>query len=156
MSGAMNTTVFLTVILGVITYVLGQLVLKLLIEPVQETKKLIGQIAHSLTEHANVIQNPGVPSEEVMKDTSQHLRKLSAQLETQIYLVPMYSVTAFIFRLPSRNQILSAARSLMGLSNSVFRASDGIYKSNAKRVENIHDSLGLYLAEGDRWPEENK
>lgn len=41
----MNTTVFLTVISGVLTYVLGQLVLKLVIEPAQEMKKLIGQIA---------------------------------------------------------------------------------------------------------------
>ena len=151
----MNTTVFLTVISGVLTYVLGQLVLKLLIEPVQGMKKMIGQIANSLVEHANVIQNPGVPTEDVMKATSQHLRKLSAQLEAQLYLVPMYSITAFVFRLPSRNGVLSAARSLMGLSNSVFRATERIYESNAKRVENIHDSLGLYLAEGDRWPKEN-
>ena len=151
-----NKTVFLTVISGVITYVLGQLVLKLLIEPVQETKRLIGQIAHSLTEHANVIQNPGVPDQEVMKNTSQHLRKLSAQLESQLYLVPIYTVTAFIFHLPPRKKVLAAARSLMGLSNSVFRASDGIYEQSSKRVENIHDSLGLYMAEGDRWPEENK
>lgn len=152
----MNTTVFLTVISGVLTYVFGQLILKLIIEPVQEMKKLIGQIANSLTEHANVIQNPGVPSEDVMKATSQHLRKLSAHLESQLYLVPMYSITAFIFRLPSRKSILLATRSLMGLSNSVFRAADGIYKSNSIRVENIHDSLGLYLAEGDRWPDENR
>ncbi len=150
-----NKTVFLTVLSGVITYVFGQLVLKLLIEPVQETKKLIGQISHSLTEHANVIQNPGVLEQEVMKNSSQHLRKLSAQLESQLYIVPIYTVTAFIFRLPPRKKILSAARSLMGLSNSVFRAKDGIYEQNSRRVENIHDSLGLYMAEGDRWPEEN-
>ena len=156
MNETMNTTVFLTVISGVLTYVLGQLVLKLLIEPVQEMKKLIGQIAHSLTEHANVIHNPGMLSQEITSTTSQHLRKLSAQLEAQLYLVPMYSVTACIFRLPTRNQVLSATRSLIGLSNSVFRVTDGIYESNVKRVENIHDSLGLYLAEGDRWPEENK
>lgn len=150
----MNTTVFLTVISGVITYVLGQLVLKLLIEPVQEMKKLIGQIAHSLIEHANVIQNPGAPTEEQMKATSLHLRKLCALLEAQLYLVPMYRLTAGIFGLPTREKVLSASRSLMGLSNSVFRAADHIYESNAKRVENIHDSLGLYLAESDRWPKE--
>ena len=101
-----------------------------------------------MTEHANVIQNPGVSEQEVMKNTSQHLRKLSAQLESQLYLVPIYTVTAFLFRLPSRKNVLSATRSLMGLSNSVFRASDGIYEVNARRVENIHDSLGLYMAVG--------
>src|SRR5436309_3218258 len=106
----MNSTVFLTVLSGVITYVIGQLILKLLIEPVHEMKKIVGQIAHSLTEHANVIHNPGVPSEDVMKTTSQHLRKLSAQLEAQLYLVPMYPVSAFVFRLPSKQEVLSATK----------------------------------------------
>jgi hypothetical protein len=126
------------------------------IEPVQEMKKMIGQIAHSLTEHANIIQNPGVPPEETMTATSLHLRKLSGQLEAQLYLVPIYSITAFVFRLPSRDHVLSAVRSLMGLSNSVYRATDGIYKANAKRVETICDSLGLYIGEGYRWPKENE
>ena len=151
----MNTTVFLTVISGVLTYVLGQLILKLVLDPVQETKRLIGKIAHSLIEHANVIQNPGVPTEEKMKETSEHLRKLSALLEAQLYLVPLYSATAFVFRLPSREHLLSAARSLMGLSNSVFRASEGIYKQNSRRVENICDSLDIFMVDGDRWPSDN-
>jgi len=149
-----NETVFLTVLSGVATFVLGELVLKLVIEPVQDTKRLIGQIANSLTEHASVIHNPGVPSQDAMKATSQHLRKLSGQLESQLYLVPVYRVTAFVFRLPSRKKLLAAVKALMGLSNSVFRASDGIYEQNANRVEVIHDSLGLYLPEGDRWPKE--
>jgi len=51
----MDSTVFLTVFAGVTTYVLGQLILKFLIEPVHELKRTIGEIAHSLVEHANVI-----------------------------------------------------------------------------------------------------
>lgn len=149
----MDSTVFLTVFAGVTTYVLGQLILKLLIEPVHDLKRTIGEIAHSLIEHANVIQNPGVPKEEVMIETSRHLRKLSSQLEAHLYLIPKYLFTSKLFFLPSRNSVLSAARSLMGLSSSVFRATEGIYKQNARRVEKICDSLGIYLSEGDRWPE---
>ena len=150
----MNSTVLLTVLSGVLTYVVGQLVLKLMIEPVQEMKKTIGQISHSLIEHANVIQNPGVPSEEKIKETSQHLRKLSSQVQTHLYLVPLYNLTAQVFRLPSRAQVLAASQSLMGLFNSVFRATDKIYEHNSKRVEKICDSLGIFMSEGDRWPKE--
>lgn len=150
----MNTTVWLTVISGVLTYVVGQLVLKLMIEPVQEMKKTIGQISHSLIEHANVIQNPGVPSEEKIKETSQHFRKLSSQIQTHIYLVPLYGLTAWVFRLPSRAQVLVASENLMGLSNSVFRATDKIYDQNSKRVERVCDSLGIFMSEGDRLPKE--
>jgi len=151
----MNSTVFLTVLAGVITYVLGQLILKLMIEPVNDLKRTIGGIAHSLIEHANVIQNPGVPKEEKITETSQHLRRLSSQLEAHLYLVPLYSCTSKIFFLPSRDKILLAARALMGLSNSVFRAEEGIYKQNARRVEKVCDSLGIYMSEDDRWPEEH-
>jgi len=149
----MDSTVFLTVLAGVITYVLGQLILKLLIEPVHDLKRTIGEIAHSLIEHSNVIQNPGVPKEEMITETSRHLRKLSSHLEAHLYLIPMYCFTSKLFFLPSRNNVLLAERALMGLSNSVFRAEEGIYKQNARRVEAVCDSLGIYMSEGDRWPE---
>ena len=58
----MNATVFLTVLAGVITYVLGQLILRLVIEPVQDLRRTIGGISHALIERTNVIQNPGLPS----------------------------------------------------------------------------------------------
>jgi hypothetical protein len=80
----MSFTVFITVLSGVLTYVIGQLVVKIVIEPVQDARRTIGQISHSLIEHANVIANPGVPSEEVMRETAQHLRKLSSQLQSHL------------------------------------------------------------------------
>jgi len=150
----MNTTVFLTVFSGALIYVLGQLVLKLVIEPVQEMKKTIGQISHSLIEHANIIQNPGVPPKNTIKETSQHLRKLSSQIQSHLYLVPLYNITSLVFRLPTQTQVLEASKSLIGLSNSLYRATDKIYEHNAKRVERICDFLGIFLSEDDRWPKE--
>ena len=47
-------TIFLTIITGVVTYVLAQLVMKLIIEPVHEFKKLIAYISFSLIELANI------------------------------------------------------------------------------------------------------
>lgn len=150
----MNSTVYLTVLSGVLTYVLGQLILKLTIEPVQELRRTIGVISHALIERANVIQNPGVPTQEVMHETSLQLRKLSSQLQSHLYLVPLYGVTARIFRLPAADKIRAASRALIGLSNSVFQPRDGIYKANSRRVEIICDSLGIFMANEDRWPGE--
>ena len=152
----MGSTVFLTVLSGVITFVIGQLIVKLVIDPVQEMKKTIGQVSHSMIERANVIANPGVPSDDVMSETSKHLRQLSSQLQAHLYLVPQYQTIAKIFGLPSKDKVLIASGSLIGLSNSVFRAGpdERIYEHNAKRVENICDSLGIYMAEGDRLPKD--
>jgi hypothetical protein len=143
-------SIFLTIISGVLVYVLGQTIVKLPIDPVQEMKRTTGTISHSLNEYANVIANPGVPTEEVMNLTSQHLRKLSAQLESHLYLVPFYRETAAVFGLPTHAEVLTATKNLRGLSNSVYRASDGIYEANAKRVESICDGLNIFMEDCER------
>ena len=148
----MNITVFITVLSGVLTYVIGQLVSKLLIEPVQEMKKTISEISLALIEHSQVIHNPGVLSEERTFEAVSHLRKLSSKLHAHLYLVPKYNLTAKLFGLPEKTKLLSAAADLLTLSNSVFKASDKIYEQNAKRQERICDSLSIYFPEDKRWP----
>ncbi len=148
----MNETVFLTVFSGVVTFVIGQVVVKLVIEPVHEMKKTIAQISHTLIERANVIQNPGVLTKEVIDETSQQLRNLSSQLRAHLYIVPAYHQTACIFFLPKMAFVLSAAKSLIGLSNSVFSPTPEVYRANAVRVENVCDSLGIYMEDDARWP----
>jgi len=150
----MDFTVFFTVLSGVITFVIGQLIVKLLLDPVQDMKRIIGQVSHTLVERANVIANPGVPTKEVMDDTSDSLRRLSSQLHANLYLVPCYDRTAKVFRLPSKEKLLAASTALIGLSNSVYRADERVYEANAKRVEKLCDSLGIYLAEESRWPKD--
>ena len=152
----MNFTVFFTVLSGVITFVIGQLIVKLVLDPVQDMKKTIGQVSHTLVERDNVIANPGVPTKEVMDDTSASLRRLSSQLHAHLYLIPSYDIASKVFRLPSKKKLLVAASALIGLSNSVYRADDRVYEANAKRVERVCDSLGIYLAEDSRWPEDLK
>ena len=152
----MNFTVFFTVLSGVITFVIGQVIVKLLLDPVQDMKKTIGQVSHTLVERANVIGNPGVPTKEIMDETSDSLRTLSSQLHAHLYLIPSYGVTSTIFCLPSKEKLLVASTALIGLSNSVYRADDWVYETNANRVEQVCDSLGIYLAEGSRWSKELK
>ena len=152
----MDFTVFYTVLSGVITFVIGQIIVKLFLDPVQDMKKTIGQVSHTFVERANVIANPGVPTKEVMDDTSDSLRRLSSQLHAHLYLIPSYDTTSKVFRLPSKEMLLDASTALIGLSNSVYRVDDRVYESNAKRVEQVCDSLGIYLAEGSRWPNDLK
>jgi len=148
----MGTTVFFTILAGVITYVAGQLILKLVIEPVQELRRTIGNISYTLIERANVIHNPGVPTIEVINETSKELRKLSSQLHSHFFLIPLYDKTSKVFRLPSHSKIREAATNLIGLSNGIHEEGDNIYEVNAKRIEKICDCLGIYLSDDERWP----
>ena len=148
----MNCTVFLTIVSGVLTFVIGQVFVKLVIEPVHELKKTLSQISHALIEHANVIANPGVPAKEIIDEASKQLRRLSSQLHAHLYLVPLYGVTARIFFLPSEQKVREASTELIGLSNSLSQSTSGIYEQSARRVESICDALGIFMAQGDRWP----
>lgn len=152
-----SLAIFLTVLSGVITFVVGQLVVKLILDPVHDLKKTIGQISHALIERANVIANPDVSTKEEKNETALLLRKLSASLHAHLYLVPAYVTICRIFRLPSKEKLLSASTNLIGLSNGVYSAnSTKADEVNAKRIEGICDSLGIYIAEGSRWPKELK
>ncbi|WP_340121977.1 hypothetical protein [Methylobacter svalbardensis] len=140
----MNPTIFLTIFSGVTVYVLGQIAVKLVIDPVQDFKKTIGQISHYLIEYKNIIDNPGVGDNDKICDASQHLRKLSSQLQAHLYLVPLYTITASTFRLPGKEQISIAGKALIGLSNSLHHASENVYAGNSKDIDDICNSLNIY------------
>lgn len=147
----MDLTVFYTVTSGVITFVVGQIFVKLILDPVHEAKKTIGQVSYALIEYANVIANPGVLKEEVIQDASHQLSRLSSQLQSHLYLVPVYDTTAVVFCLPSRSKILDAVKSLRGLSNGLHRATVGTYEANARKVQSICDKLGIYVPSEDQY-----
>ncbi|OLP18218.1 hypothetical protein BST81_11875 [Leptolyngbya sp. 'hensonii'] len=143
-------TVFLTVFSGVMTFVLGQLVIKLLVDPVHDFRKTVADIALALIEYANVYANPGVAGSEIEKKVSEELRRLSSRLNAQMYLIPYYRITAKIFGLPSRERVVDAASNLIGLSNGVFRSASDLALVNVERADKIRDILGIFVPESER------
>lgn len=144
-------TVFLTVFTGVVTYVLGQILLKWFIDPVHEMKRTIAEISYTLINYQNIISNPGVAEKTILDNASLHLRELSSQLHAHLYIVPSYNKINTVSGLPSKDAVLSASIELMKLSNSVFKSTDKIYEINAKTVEKICDSLKIYFPDDKRW-----
>jgi hypothetical protein len=107
--------VFWAVLSGTLVFVLGQIILQFVIVPVQDFLKTIAAIAHARVEHAQVTGNPGVLLAERMDETSRHLRKLSAQLHSHLFLVRPYVPVSSMFNLPSRSKVMKASKSLIGL-----------------------------------------
>lgn len=143
-------TVFLTVFSGVITFVLGQLVIKLLVDPVHDFRKTVADIALALIEYANIYANPGVAGSETEKKVSEELRRLSSRLNAQMYLIPCYPITAKIFGLPSRKKVVDAASNLIGLSNGVFQSASNLVLVNVERADKIRKGLGIFIPENEQ------
>jgi hypothetical protein len=143
-------TVFLTVFSGVITFVLGQLAIKLLVDPVHDFRKTVADIALALIEYANVYANPGVAGSEIEKKVSEELRRLSSRLNAQMYLIPCYPITAKIFGLPSRKKVVDATSNLIGLSNGAFQSASNLVLVNVERADKIRKELGIFIPENEQ------
>ena len=147
-------TTFLTVISGILVLAAGQLITKLIIEPLHDQKKLIGEIANSLIMYGNIgtgIENDYVrnlqgikvgedEAQKLMIERNQqlvrhewertdkaktHLRQQASELMGKTNAIPFYGLWAFLLRRPTQESILKASTFLIGISNgSNHKASD--------------------------------
>lgn len=130
----------LTVIGGVLVFVVGQLLGKFVIEPVQELKKLLGEIRFALVFHAQAILTP-VGDKAGEDEAQKALRKLSCDLRSKTSAIPFYRGWSMISRgfLPRKENALEASKQLMGLSNSVHQPDRS--DKNAARISKIERLL---------------
>ncbi|MCW2478136.1 hypothetical protein [Candidatus Symbiopectobacterium sp. NZEC135] len=149
-------SVFLTVLSGVLVYVLGQLVLKLLIDPVNELKKTISKISYDLVFYADVLANPKPKGDERMDKATRIMREHSSLLHANAYLIPCYEYTRLVFGLPKEEKIIAATENLIGLSNGFdgVLAEQGIL--NAYKMQHTKVNLGIRIPKGDWLDLENE
>ena len=137
----------LTVAGGIIVFVLGQIVVKFVIEPLQEQAKLIGEIANSLVFFANVganvepyyyqklkeVEALDEPIrkvlieryEQILKnhwkksdDASEILRQQASSLVGVTNSIPLYGFWSLLKRVPKYEDVLKASSELIGMANS--------------------------------------
>lgn len=140
--------IFWTIVTGVLVFLIGQAVLKFLLEPLQEFRRTVSEVAHALIEYANVYGNPGLGDDQKLKEASRTLRNLSSRMHAQMYLTPKYRYIAKVLCFPSEKSVSEAVTNLIGLSNSVFASGDPV--ANAGRANKIRKALGIYIPEGER------
>ena len=144
---------FETILAGVTVFVLGQVLLKMVIDPVQKLKATLGEIAHALVYFASAYGNPGMVPAERASEAYEKLRALSSQLASDLRVIPAFRVTRLVFFLPSRDQLVSAQRELIRLSNGVYsHGTDGAMR-NLKQSQKIADALGILVPPHERISE---
>jgi hypothetical protein len=145
-----------TIFGGVVVFVVGQVILKWFIEPIQQFKKTLAEISNTSVRYAHAIHNPDIVSPELRDEVYDKLRQLSGQLYADMELIPRspYPVLRWLFRLPSRDNVYNSANRLIGVAN--WMRSHSAYKLDhtIRNVQAICDNLGLYTDPGDRVPED--
>src|SRR5438874_13832645 len=83
----------LTAVAGIVVFVLGQIVVKLFIDPIQEQWKLRGKIVHTLSFYA-MLDREKAPAE-LVKEWSFALRTLASQLQATT-AIPAYRLLSIL------------------------------------------------------------
>jgi hypothetical protein len=123
---------------GIFIFILGQLLTKLVIEPMFVLRSLIADISDNMTYYAHIYSNPGTAKSEIMQEAKYALRQKASLLRAHAYTLPLYWLFALLCFVPSRKNIKIASGELIGLSNGIFQGDPMI---NRERAISIRSAL---------------
>lgn len=135
---------FTTIISAVMIFVLGQISLKLIIEPIQELKKEISEVLNAMVFYADRISNPNSNSQEIVDEVGKILRKYASNLEAKSSIIPFYGIFELFRVLPKKQNISEAKSDLIGLSNSLSKSANNNGFDNSTKNNSIKRLLTTY------------
>ena len=110
-------------LVGVLMTVLGQLIIKILIEPAQELRKEIGNVRFVLARHGQAIHTPAYRNCHTSSAAFDGLYDSVAGLLARIQGMNLYWFTRRCWRIPPKADIERAVEHLRSLSSYVFQKS---------------------------------
>ena len=148
-------TIFATVISGTLIFVIGQIILKFIIEPIHKQKEIIGGIADALIYYADVFSNP------VFKDESKNsgigkkrekgheeFRKFASQIVSKMSLIPYYKALSILRVVIEKRKIIKARGNLIGLANGTHpRTNSDDIEHNDRKIKKLSKLLNLDVGE---------
>ena len=128
----------ITVVSGVLVFIIGELFLEFILRPIQEYKKLKGEVAKSLVLYAQYYYNPQFNEDgksEGHSDASNNLRELASEVAAFKEITPNYLIT--FTTIPKKQHLQTMSENLIGLSNSCYtiKSSKERYASFATECE---------------------
>jgi hypothetical protein len=144
-----------TVIAGVLVFVLGQMLLKWIIEPIHQLKKTMADISHTFVRHAYIIHNAETLPSDLQNEVFEKLRQLSGQLYADMALIPLYPILCKLFGLPDKKKIYKSAKNLIAIANWMSSNNERKFDHIIKNIQAACDNLGLYIDPEDRISDEN-
>jgi len=142
-------SIFFTILAGVITFVIGQVILRIYIEPVQSFRTLIGETSAALINYGILGKKNKEQSTALIQGASQDFRLIASKLESGTYLIPNYSRVSKFLGLPSEADIYESVSYLIDISNSLGnltepRAMNFVFEHyNAEKAEKVRQLLKI-------------
>ena len=143
----MKDSLMLTILAGVSVFVIGQFLLKLILEPIVTFKNKIGELSALFLREQAKITNA-----QASEETQQEIRRMSSSILAHKQAIPFYGFFAFILRLPSTENIISSCRSLNWIAHHVVKDAPRIPPRNDipleiyKEMKNINEKLKVIVS----------
>jgi hypothetical protein len=126
-----------TSLLTITTLIIGKLIEIVFINPVQDLRKIVGEVAFAVTFCANVF--PGTEkiqlnNQQELETAQEYLRNLASKLRSSAQIMPLHSLLHNLKVVPSEEQISQASTALIGWSNSLFDTTDRAARSSFRKL----------------------
>lgn len=122
----------LTAVAGVTVFVVGQIIQKLLIEPIQKQKAAIGEILYVIDYYISV--NLGW-DDKTKVEARKWVTRATSNLYRSTEIIPAYGVMSFFRLVPKRSVINSIKKDVVKLTNEV----------SDKTLEQAHSAIRTAL-----------
>jgi hypothetical protein len=150
------TTAIVTVLLAVLIFVFTQSFLKLVLEPLQDQRRLVGEVAAALTvyEKAHTLRVEPSPggmiteptiygsSREEAAEAAKALRELSGRLQASLWAVPLYDLFALVRIIPTARAVVVATDELHMWYSQLPNA---VNVHQAQRIRECRDTISKNL-----------
>ncbi len=127
---------FSTIISGVIVFILGEYILKLIILPVNELKMVIAQIQSLCLRNTSAI-NSTIENPEM----ANQFYDVSTNLLIKSQSITFYKYSRYGLDLPSENDLLEVSKRLNMIGGFLMRSSENDWEYKQKAVQEIANLL---------------
>ena len=132
----MDLSLLVPIFTGVSVFVLGQFLLKLVLEPAVELKKTIGTISALFLR-----EQPSIISANATEEVAQEMQRLASELIACRQAIPGYRFWSVVLGLPKYNNILKASGSLNLLSALAYQPGESKIRNSHLEVSKSMKSL---------------
>jgi hypothetical protein len=107
--------IFLTIVSGVVVYVLGQMILHFVLEPIKEFNRQRGDASFLLLKFRAKIANASNDD----PDLQSEIKEMGAALVSTMTQIPCFDFCNRLGIVPSKREVLKAAREIVGISYGI-------------------------------------
>jgi len=128
-------TTLATIVPATLIFVIGQILTRFVLEPIQDQARTVGRIAFCLLAYADL--SPETHKTDRLEEASRALRELAAQLRASRRVIPGYSALAFARCVIGRSVLLESSAMLVHWSNAVYHGDTQPYRQRLAELLNV-------------------